>query len=389
MDKQDFMELKSKISTYDYERTIHELFEIKGIIIDYENDIKANKLILKELKTGKEDEHIRRIRDLKIEKDKLKTTYIALKRNDELTWLQRRQRRAEVKEELINVKKSLKIAKKFNNTKDELLYLEYLKNNDLTNSKDILNKQKTFTKEKEVLDLKEKIKDLLLKLKTYKKDNKKLILLLQRQKLITARYNRLSEEKKEIKLINNKISNLNSKIDLSEEEKQELNALISRKTDLKKDYKDKSGKLLKYQVNSFSYWLMLLVTLLEIIYVIIFLNMMYTSYLEFPTLLVNLAFTLFLFLSAMKVKTYSKTWTMINFGFGVYLIIRMIFIIPWIAVDREAVIDEASGEIITAAQDYSSLRMYLYVFTILMILCILLANIRSSYRIRQRNLYLN
>ena len=133
---------------------------------------------------------------------------------------------------------------------------------------------------------------------------------------------------------------------------------------------------------------MLLVVLIELIYIIVFLNKMYVSYMEFPTLIINLVFTLFLFLSAMKIKVYNKTWTTINFIYSAYLVLRIFVVIPFIASDHEAVYDDA-GQIVQQALNYQSLRQTLYILSAVMLGLILLANIRSVYKIKQRTLHLD
>lgn len=376
-------QLKEEINKYSYDEATHKLFAIKGDIVDYKLNIANKESHLKGLKSGKDVKQIARIKDLKIKVEKLKTTYVALKTNEELTALERVIKRKSVKKELIEAKKELHLANKFKNEALEKEYLEAVNSyNKLSNSEKSSQKSAHLTKLADINKINEtndnlveiekleaEIKDEKTKLKEYLKINRKLMHLLSRQRIKTNRYNNLAEEKKEI-----------LKLD-------KVKDAATIKT-LEKQYKDKQGKILKYQSNSFSYWLMLLAVLIEIIYVIVFLNKMYVSYLEFPTLIINLIFILFLFLSAMKVKVYSKSWTIINFVFGCYLFVRIFAVIPFVASDRPASYDEA-GELISEATSYQDLRVWLYSFTIIMIVLIFISNIRSTLKIKERDLHLN
>ena len=151
---------------------------------------------------------------------------------------------------------------------------------------------------------------------------------------------------------------------------------------------EKYGKSLKYQYSTVSYWLMLLVIVLQIVYIIVFLNDMKINYLEFPVLIINLVITLILFLSAMKVKVHNKKWTYVNFGFSGYLIVRIFAIIPLIAHDYDEVLDEA-GEVITQAISYSSLRTVLIVISAIMLGLILISSIISIKRISLREKFMS
>ena len=63
-------------------------------------------------------------------------------------------------------------------------------------------------------------------------------------------------------------------------------------------------------------------------------------------------------------------------------------VIPFIASDHEAVYDDA-GQIVQQALNYQSLRQTLYILSAVMLGLILLANIRSVYKIKQRTLHLD
>lgn len=357
-------EEKEKISNYTYDEAVHALFAIDGQIIDYKLEIAAKVERLKALKKGKEDEQINNIKNLAIQIEKLKTTYIALKTNDEMTYFERIKNRKEIKEQLKVLKLKHKVAKKFAVAKDYENYIDT--HADLTK---IDVEIATIDNISEITKINAEISALKQTLKKYKKENNELRRALKIQKIKTARYSRLAEEKKAI-LTLDKVKD-KEKID-----------------ELEQEYHNKKGKVLKYQANSLSYWLMLLVVLLEVIYIIVFLNSMYVSYMEFPVLIINLIFTLFLFLSAMKVKVYNKTWTIINFIFSIYLIIRIFVVVPFVAVDHEALLDE-SGQIVQAAISYADLRTKLYVLSGIMLGLVLLANVRSYLKIRERNLHLD
>ncbi len=366
---------KNEIANYSYEKATHELFAIEGNIIDYKIAINNKKAFLKDLKLHKEDELIKEIANLRMQMDKLKTTYDALATNEELSYFEKVKKRKDVKKELNATKKLYKAAKKLSTKKDYDSYLQLF--NDDTLDKDnkkakldeVIANAAKLDKTKEISTVETEIVNIKTELTKYKKDNRQLRKLLKWQKIKRAKYGRLADEKKEILTLNRKTD-------------------ASKIKELKKHYKDKKGKVLKYQSNNLSYYLMLLVVLIELIYIIVFLNKMYVSYMEFPTLIINLVFTLFLFLSAMKIKVYNKTWTTINFIYSAYLVLRIFVVIPFIASDHEAVYDDA-GQIVQQALNYQSLRQTLYILSAVMLGLILLANIRSVYKIKQRTLHLD
>ena len=368
-------EEKAKISNYSYEQTNHALLEIEGNIIDYKIAINNKVSFLKNLKQHKELELISKIAGLKMQREKYKTTYVALATNEELSYFERVTRRNNVKQEIKKNKVLSKAAKKLSTLSDYNDYYEVFSNNDISledkkkRCQEILASAKKVDKSKEIATAENELENLKLELKKYKQTNKEKRRILYWQKVKTAKYGRLADEKKAIlKLDKNKDS----------DSVKELN----------NQYRTKLGKVLKYQSNILSYYTMLLAVLFEIIYIIIFLNKMYVSYMEFPTLIINLIFTLVLFLSAMKVKVYSKTWTTINFVYSAYLLVRIFFVIPFVAKDHDAVLSE-SGEVVQTAIDYSNLRETLYIISAIMLVLILFANIRSAYKIKQRQLYLD
>ena len=445
-------ELQKTIANYSYDEATHALFANKGQIIDYKQELSENKKLLKVLFEGKTADHIKYIRDLEINLIKSKTTYKALKTNDELTQYQRTVKRKELKVHIKNIKKQIKLAKKFTNQdsyneyvrldkeieglkknpveleinneilqvkketlKNQALYktkgldketyltnknklttklnnlkeeVEKNKNNIVDNTKEIeilenkkltvINDDKVIIDEEKVNQIKTKIDTLKNEIREFKTRVRYENKLLNRQRIKTLRYNNLAEEKKQIK----------QNVVLLKKKAKNKEELVNNNKKLTKEYKEKRGKVLKYQTNSLSYYFMLLVVLLEIIYVIIFLNKMYVSYMEFPTLIVNLVFILFLFLSAMKVKVYNKGWSIINLIFAVYLIIRIFVVIPFFAADRDPVYDE-TGKLITDAISYVGLRNILYGFSISMIVLIALSNIYSLFKIKERNAHLN
>jgi len=83
-----------------------------------------------------------------------------------------------------------------------------------------------------------------------------------------------------------------------------------------------------YAINSVSYLLALALTVLEIIYMIIALDNMERAPIVGITVIFNIFIILFLFLAAIKVKVYSKTFTIMLSVFIVYLLIRVFYVIP-------------------------------------------------------------
>ena len=329
-------QLKKQIANYSYDEATHALFANKGQIIDYKQELDSNKHLLKVLYEGKTDDYIKYISNLKISLIKVKTTYKALKFNDELSQYQRTIKRKDLKIKIKEIKKEIKLAKKFTNLnsyneyinlieqkeelkknpeevriqnniesikkellKNKALYktkgetkdiylanksklteelnklnqdLVNLKNKKIDNSEaiaNIENKQlevigndKVVSNEEKVNELNNKIQTLKNDLKTFKHKVRYENKLLNRQRIKTLRYNNLAEEKKVIKQNN---------LDVKKKQGNKEELLNNNKV-LLKEYKDKRGKVLKYKANGLSYYFMLLVVLLEIIYVIIFLK---------------------------------------------------------------------------------------------------------------------
>lgn len=108
-----------------------------------------------------------------------------------------------------------------------------------------------------------------------------------------------------------RLSNLRKWNDLDEESK--LNA----KTDLT-----------FYKANVLGYWLNLSVILFEVIYLIVMLSFMEKNYWIGIFILSNIAFLLFLFTSAIKIKNYIKTFAYMMIVFGAYIALRVCVVIP-------------------------------------------------------------
>lgn len=89
-------------------------------------------------------------------------------------------------------------------------------------------------------------------------------------------------------------------------------------------------KLSFYKPDTFGYWLLLLTIVFEIIYVIQALSVMPRDFLVGIAILFNIVVLLFLFTCALKVKAYSKKFSYASIGYGIYNILRIIVVVPFI-----------------------------------------------------------
>ncbi len=86
---------------------------------------------------------------------------------------------------------------------------------------------------------------------------------------------------------------------------------------------EKTHELLVYKVNSLGFNLTLLTAALEMFYLVNLLNNMERNYLSGFTVITNIVILLFLFTAALTIKVYSKFFTDIILGYGVYMFIRI------------------------------------------------------------------
>lgn len=85
-----------------------------------------------------------------------------------------------------------------------------------------------------------------------------------------------------------------------------------------------------YKANVSSYWLTLSVILVTLVYLVEMLSMMERTFWIGIFILINIAFLLFLFTAAIKLKNYIKLFSYLIFAFGIYTILRIGVIVPFI-----------------------------------------------------------
>ncbi len=85
-----------------------------------------------------------------------------------------------------------------------------------------------------------------------------------------------------------------------------------------------------YKTDSFGYWFLLLAVALEVIYIIVALSVMPREYLLGIMILFNIAVLLFLFTAALKVKNYVKQFSIASIAYGVYNVLRIVVVVPFI-----------------------------------------------------------
>lgn len=401
------VENKTKYENFSYEEAKNTLFSFKEQVIDLKNENNTYKDEIKRVKAKYTSEKVSKINKLTVELNKSKTTYKALKTNTEFTEYVRSQKRKALSINIKELKQKLKVVKKNLTTEAEnnaftLIENKYSLKSEIKDKKRLYAaKDKKAQKSQELSDLRVKLAKTNIELKTIiKNGNQKLSVsadeIVKLEKLISENnekikniksstsydrkllksqmrkqfiYNNLADEQKEIK-------NLEKNGEFDGEKKASLLASL----------KEKRGKILKFQANSLSYWLVLLVVFIEVLYTIFMLNQMYVDYMVFPSLIVNLIFILMLFLSALKIKTYSSFWTNVNYGFSIYLVLRIFVVIPFVCKDREAVYED--GKLVVDAISYGDLRTQLIVCTLIMLVVLLVASLNSSYKIKNRVLYL-
>lgn len=388
---------QEKIKNYSFEQALNELLANKGHVVDLKLEIEQKKKELKRLEKALTVEKENELFEIKVKINQLKATKKALKTSTEfpqfIIYKKRHKLAKEIKElkhlyrirkyfladeigalseSIKAMKNELKKAKKQKNTSE----IAKLNNNIAKTSLALKELKKNSKKQaiasvniKECQVIEERIADLKVQKKCFQKEHRNENILLRRKMIAQRHLNNMAQEKHEVLNLNKNEADYKAK-----------------KVELLKPFHEKYGKSLKYSFSSLAYLLMLAVILLQIIYIIVFLNDMKVNYLEFPVLIINLVITLVLFLSAMKVKVHSQFWTNLNFAFSAYLLVRILVIIPLIAHDYDAVYE---GEnIVEQAASYAGLRTQLIVFSAIMLALTLISSIISTKRIRTRNLYL-
>lgn len=81
-----------------------------------------------------------------------------------------------------------------------------------------------------------------------------------------------------------------------------------------------------YKLDSGNYWLILLVTAIELYYLIILLVMMERSFYVGIVILFNIGVLLFLFTCAIKVRAYKKVFSYLMVSYGIYCALRFAII---------------------------------------------------------------
>lgn len=110
-----------------------------------------------------------------------------------------------------------------------------------------------------------------------------------------------------------RLQNLKEWNELNKEEK------IQRETDLT-----------FYRANILSYWLCLSTILFDGLYIVYMLKIMERNYWIGIFIIVNIAILLFLFTSAIKIKNYKKLFCYLISIFGIYALVRILFVIKYV-----------------------------------------------------------
>ncbi len=110
-----------------------------------------------------------------------------------------------------------------------------------------------------------------------------------------------------------RLQNLKEWNELNKEEK------IQRETDLS-----------FYRANILSYWLCLSTILFDGLYIVYMLKIMERNFWIGIFIIVNIAILLFLFTSAIKIKNYKKLFCYLIIIFGIYSLIRILFVIKYV-----------------------------------------------------------
>lgn len=94
----------------------------------------------------------------------------------------------------------------------------------------------------------------------------------------------------------------------------------------KEEKNEQNTNLSFYKLDSENYWLILLVTAIELYYLIILLAMMERSFYVGIVILFNIGVLLFLFTCAIKVRAYKKVFSYSMMAYGIYCALRFAII---------------------------------------------------------------
>lgn len=94
----------------------------------------------------------------------------------------------------------------------------------------------------------------------------------------------------------------------------------------KEEKNEQNTNLSFYKLDSGNYWLILLVTAIELYYLIILLAMMERSFCVGIVILFNIGVLLFLFTCAIKVRAYKKVFSYSMMAYGIYCALRFAII---------------------------------------------------------------
>ncbi len=143
----------------------------------------------------------------------------------------------------------------------------------------------------------------------------------------------------------------------------------------KEERKERRSDLSFYTPDVQGYWFTLLSVVAEIVYLVLLLGIMVRTFWVGITILVNIAFLLFLFTIAIKVKNYKKAFSFCSIVFGVYCIVRITWVIQGLmGVDLSEATMVKSG--------------FIYGCNIYMILASVYVGLRSLYKIKRQEIYL-
>lgn len=94
----------------------------------------------------------------------------------------------------------------------------------------------------------------------------------------------------------------------------------------KEEKNEQNTNLSFYKLDSGNYWLILLVTAIELYYLIILLAMMERSFYVGIVILFNIGVLLFLFTCAIKIRAYKKVFSYSMMAYGIYCALRFAII---------------------------------------------------------------
>lgn len=94
--------------------------------------------------------------------------------------------------------------------------------------------------------------------------------------------------------------------------------------------KDRETDLTFYQSDTTSYWLSLSVIAFDIVYLIVMLSVMERTFWIGAFILANIAYLLFLFTTAIKLKNYVKLFSYLLIVFGAYCAFRVSIFVPFV-----------------------------------------------------------